>query len=273
MLLEWVIPVAILGGLLVLLISKKLIDYVFTKKQRNKFSLSGKKILEERDAKIQQFYKSHCANFPEEKIKKICSLKTLSQISESLKKGETTSEELYINFAKRIVEVAKPLNVLADVDFESGLAQARARDKERQESKDKSSFSIFHGIPISVKDQINVVGMKSTNGLIDTALNYKPSEDAVIISVFKELGAIISIKGNLPQGILGMESTNKLYGTTINPWDERRSCGGSTGGDAGLVATSSVPFALGTDFLGSLRIPPSFCGTYAYRSSSARLFI
>jgi len=116
----------------------------------------------------------------------------------------------------------------------------------------------FHGIPISVKDNMKVKGGISTAGCASLAA-WRPEEDAIIIQQMREQGAIIIVRGNVPQNILMLHSSS-FWGTSMNPFDKKRGCSGSSGGDAGLVAARCVPLAVGSDIGGSLRSPAHFCG-------------
>lgn len=90
------------------------------------------------------------------------------------------------------------------------------------------------------------------------------------MTFFKKAGAIILVKGNMGQVGFSIHSSNWIWGTSLNPHDTTRTCGGSTGGDAGLVAARCVPLALGADIGGSLRIPGAFNGVFAFKSSGLR---
>ena len=90
-------------------------------------------------------------------------------------------------------------------------------------------------------------------------------EDAVVVKQWKDQGAIPMVKGNVPQLVFALQSENDIYGRALNPYDALRTCGGSSGGDAGLVAARCVPLALGTDIGGSIRCPASFNGIYGFK--------
>jgi fatty acid amide hydrolase len=85
-----------------------------------------------------------------------------------------------------------------------------------------------------------------------------------------DAGAIILVKGNIPQLVYSCHSDNRVWGCAKNPYDQSRSCGGSSGGDAGLVASRCIPMALGTDIGGSIRIPCHFTGIRGFKPTSER---
>lgn len=97
------------------------------------------------------------------------------------------------------------------------------------------------------------------------------TKDAPFVQMLKEAGAIILVKGNLPQVLLSFHSENRIWGTAKNPFNRLRSCGGSSGGEAGLVAARCIPFGIGSDLGGSIRIPCEFSGTFGFKATSQRV--
>jgi fatty acid amide hydrolase len=125
------------------------------------------------------------------------------------------------------------------------------------------------GIPISLKDTIDIKGMASSIG--STArYDFKQPEDGAIVQVLKKSGMIPFVKSNVPQLAMTFESTNNLWGRATNPWDNTRAVGGSSGGEAALIAGRCSPLGIGSDIGGSVRIPSEFCGVYSFKPSSLR---
>jgi amidase len=124
------------------------------------------------------------------------------------------------------------------------------------------------GVPITIKDCINVAGMHTTWGNPAFA-EYVADEDAVVVQRLRAAGAIIVGKTN-PALMLGDfgQTDNPLYGRTNNPWDVDRTPGGSSGGAAAAVAAGLSRLDFGTDLVGSIRIPAAFCGVYGLRPSA-----
>lgn len=91
------------------------------------------------------------------------------------------------------------------------------------------------------------------------------------MNVLLEAGAIIYVKTNLPQTLLGFECSNPVWGRTTNPWNDNFTCGGSSGGEAALLAMDGSAGGIGTDIGGSLRIPASYCGVYSLKPASGRM--
>ena len=125
------------------------------------------------------------------------------------------------------------------------------------------------GIPIGVKDNIDVAGFATTGG--SPALrDYRPSADAPAVATLREAGANVVCKLNMHELAFGITSDNGTFGRVFNPFDSSRTAGGSSGGSGAAVARGIVPAALGTDTGGSVRIPASFCGVAGFRPSTGR---
>ncbi|MGH2442848.1 MAG: amidase family protein, partial [Chloroflexota bacterium] len=122
------------------------------------------------------------------------------------------------------------------------------------------------GLPITIKDAIDVEGLPTTSGLVDRRDRVAPS-DAPAVAALRRGGAIIMGKTNVPPRASDWQTSNELFGRTNNPWDSRRTPGGSTGGGAAAIAAGLSPLELGSDIGGSIRVPAAFCGVYGHRPS------
>ena len=97
------------------------------------------------------------------------------------------------------------------------------------------------------------------------------TEDSAVIEVLKKHGAIPFVKSNGPQMMMTIESVNHIWGRSKNPWNPERTVGGSSGGEAGLIASRCSPLGFGTDIGGSVRIPALYCGVYTIKPTAERL--
>jgi len=176
-----------------------------------------------------------------------------------------SSTEAVSAFIDRQNEVQPRLNAVAVALHDQALAAAKAADRDRPEDRQK-----LYGVPVTVKECFDVVGTATTAGLVGRASDLK-SDDAELVSRLRKAGAIITAKSNLAQLELFVESDNPLYGRTNNPWDVARTPGGSSGGEAALVAASASPLGLGTDIGGSVRVPAHFCGLCGLRATPGTL--
>ena len=128
----------------------------------------------------------------------------------------------------------------------------------------------LHGLPVAHKDLTLTRGIRTTFGSPIFA-EFVPDEDALIVERLRAAGAITIGKTNTPEFGAGSQTFNAVFGPTRNPWDESRTCGGSSGGAAAALAAGMVPIADGSDYGGSLRNPASFCGVAGLRPTPGRV--
>ncbi|KAG9239306.1 acetamidase [Amylocarpus encephaloides] len=211
------------------------------------------------------------AAYEEEKIltsDSITSIDDVDKLSELLEKGELCAEEVILAYIKRAVAAHKLTNCLTEICFESALQRARTLDQYLKVNG--KPIGPLHGIPFTVKDQFNVKGVDTTIGYVGMAFN-PAFDDAAVVKILQDLGAIVVAKTNLPQSIMWCETENPLWGLTTNPRNPAFTPGGSTGGEGALLTLQGTMFGLGTDIGGSIRIPSAINGLYGLKPSSARL--
>jgi len=127
-----------------------------------------------------------------------------------------------------------------------------------------------HGLPITIKEQFLLDGTASTLGL-QWRKNLRADRTGPLVTALRGAGAIILGKTNVSQSLSYIESDNPLYGVTRNPWDSTRTPGGSSGGEAAIIAVGGSALGLGSDLGGSVRIPANFCGLAALKPTNGRL--
>lgn len=125
------------------------------------------------------------------------------------------------------------------------------------------------GIPISLKDTLNVKGFDSSVGYSSNTFQPVPV-DGIVVQLLKEAGAVPFVKTNIPTSLLSFESTNDVWGRTTNPHNSKYSPGGSTGGESALLAFGGSRIGIGSDVAGSVRAPAHFSGCYSIRCSTGR---
>ncbi|GAB2595956.1 amidase [Kribbella endophytica] len=185
---------------------------------------------------------------------------TAGEMAAGLRAGAVSSVELTEEAIGRIERDDKVVNAVCVRDFERALVAAREADEARARGEDRPLL----GIPVTVKESYDVVGLPTTWGMPDQR-DFEPAEDAVQVSRLKAAGAVVLGKTNVPLGLQDIQSFNEVYGTTNNPWDDARTSGGSSGGSAAALALGFGALSIGSDLAGSLRTPAHFCGIYAHK--------
>jgi aspartyl-tRNA(Asn)/glutamyl-tRNA(Gln) amidotransferase subunit A len=183
-----------------------------------------------------------------------------------LNTGEISSVEIVRQLLDRSDRL-KRLNVFVHLDPESVLAQAHAIDTRRQSGEMVGRLA---GVPVAIKDVLCVDGEPTTCGS-RILRGFRPPYDATVISKLRAAGAIVYGKTNMDEFAMGSSTETSAYGPTLNPWDETRVPGGSSGGSAVAVAAELVPLALGTDTGGSIRQPAAVCGVVGLKPTYGRV--
>ncbi len=192
----------------------------------------------------------------------LCYLSAL-QLRDLYQKHEVSPVEVTEAILRRIDQLNPNLNAFITMTPELALKGARIAEQAYQTG---GSLPPLAGIPTSIKDLVSMTGIRTTRG----SLLYKdwvPDYDAPIIERLHEAGAVILGKTNLPELGWKGDSTNRIIGSTQNPWKHGRTAGGSSGGGTAAVAAGLGPLAQGSDGAGSIRIPSSFCGIYGLKPS------
>jgi len=184
------------------------------------------------------------------------------KLARLLRDGELSSRELLAAYVSRTERLNSRINAIVTADFEAAHLAATAADNIRARSSEP--LGVLHGLPVSVKDSLAVGGLRSTSGAIELA-DYVPTFDAPAVSALRRAGAIIFAKTNAPAWAADIQTHNRLFGTTNNPWDTGRTTGGSSGGSAAAASVGLSAFDIGTDLGGSIRIPSSFCGVFGHK--------
>lgn len=180
---------------------------------------------------------------------------SLAEAAERIRTGETTSVEV-VKAVLAQIEATEALNALTLVDAEGALAQAAAIDAKIASGE---SVGRLAGVPIVVKDNICVKGMRTTCAS-EILSNFVPPYDATVIERLKAEDAVFVGKANMDEFAMGSSSETSFYGAPRNPVDPARVTGGSSGGSAVAAAAHQCYASLGTDTGGSIRQPASFCG-------------
>ncbi|CDW76001.1 amidase family protein [Stylonychia lemnae] len=264
------------------LIVYKLINYMIWKTKNSRLNARSAQIVAERDSKTYNFIE-----VSPEKTQLILGLPDIREIRKNLFKRSFTISELVTVYSKRTVDIGRKLNLTMVELIDEALDTAKEYDlilEMKLKDGQQDQLPPLFGIPVSFKEnvklpkislnlfQISTKGDRNSRG----AQIYQEciaDEDAVTVKLFKKAGAIIIVKASMAQCGFSLHNSNNIIGTARNPYNQARTCGGSSGGDSALVAARCVPLAVGTDIGGSLRVPATFHGLFSFKPTGGRTSI
>ena len=183
------------------------------------------------------------------------------ELAQMLTDKQISSSELVSAYINRINTVDKKLNAFITKCFDDALEQARIIDQKRVSGAD---LPLIAGIPIGIKDNISVKGLKMTCGS-KMLENYVAPYDAAVIEKLRQSGGIMLGKLNMDEFAMGSSNQTSYFGACRDPYDTSKVSGGSSGGCAAAVSAGEAAYALGSDTGGSIRQPSAFCGTVGFK--------
>jgi amidase len=196
----------------------------------------------------------------------ICFL-TAIELSRGLRKKELSAQEVMAAHLRQIERVNPSVNAIVTLLANNALDEARQADERLAQGE---AIAPLHGIPVAHKDLQDTRGVRTTYGS-PIYKDHVPDRDTLLVERLKKAGAITVGKTNTPEFGAGSQTFNQVFGTTLNPYDLSRTCGGSSGGAAVALACGMIPLADGSDMGGSLRNPASFCNVVGLRPSPGRV--
>ena len=189
------------------------------------------------------------------------------EMADKIKNQEITSEEITEIIIERIEKINPIINAYCTPTFELARDMAKKADKAVKEGE---KLGLLQGVPISIKDETETKGIRTTYGSL-LFQNNVPREDEAVVKRLKDAGIVILGKTNTPAFGYKGETDNLIFGVTKNPWNLERTTGGSSGGAAGAVASGLGPIGIGSDGGGSIRIPSCFCGLFGLKPTYGRV--
>lgn len=185
----------------------------------------------------------------------------LSETILRLDVGEVTSQEL-VETALRTIDVHRAV----EQRIEYSRVEALEADSRRANGVKRSAID---GIPFGVKANIDINGIVTTSGARNNEV--PATQDGWIVSRLRELGAIPTLTTTMAEGALGAVTANAFTGLCSNPVNPQLNAGGSSGGSAAIVGSGALPFSIGSDTMGSVRIPAAYCEIVGYKPSRERI--
>jgi len=189
------------------------------------------------------------------------------ELAEAIRSRYVSSQEVIEAHLRRIEAVNPSVNAVTVVLAEQALEAAKAADRAVLAGAD---LPPFHGVPFTIKGNIDLAGTPTTQGLKALSGAY-PKLDAPVVERLKAAGAIPIGRTNLPNFAIRWHTDSELWGATVNPWNPSRTPGASSGGEAVALATGMSPLGLGNDTLGSLRWPAQCCGICVLKPTLGRI--
>jgi amidase len=189
------------------------------------------------------------------------------ELAGMIRAGEVSSTEVVRAHLRRVEEVNPALNAVVVVLAEEALAAAERADRETAAG---GELGPLHGVPVTVKENVDVAGTPTTQGVAALA-GAVPATDAPVVERLRRAGAIVLGRTNLPDMGLRISTDSSLRGLTRNPWHADRTAGGSSGGEAAALASGMTPLGVGNDIGGSLRNPAHCCGISSIKPSTGRV--
>ncbi|KAH8360207.1 hypothetical protein KR093_011395 [Drosophila rubida] len=214
-----------------------------------------------------------CVSTPRSVEQQVLLSKSAVDLAQQIRERKLKSYDIVKAYCERISIVNRELNAVVDGPFREALQQAQQIDinmAANAYSEQQLQELPFLGVPFTTKDSTAVAGKLQTMGLV-ARKQERANQDAEIVRLMKASGAIIIATSNVPELNKWMETRNMLIGGTNNPYDLRRSVGGSSGGEGALIAASCTAFGLGTDIGGSIRIPAFNCGIFGHKVTSCAI--
>ena len=186
-----------------------------------------------------------------------------TKLARMVRTGKIGAKELLDYYLARVEVHDGALNAIVVRDIEKARKHARAIDRARARGE---ALPPLAGVPMTVKESFNIAGHPTTWG--DPAFKDNiAASDALAVTRFREAGAVIFGKTNVPLMLADWQSYNAVYGTTNNPWDVTRTPGGSSGGSAAALAAGMTGLEIGSDIGASIRNPAHYCGVFGHKPS------
>ena len=194
--------------------------------------------------------------------------RSATALAAAIRAGEVTSQEVVDACLGRVAEINPAVNAATVVFYDR--ARRAAEEADTAVRAGRADLGPLHGVPFSVKENIDLTWSATTNGL-PLLKDAVPAADATDVARLRAAGAIPLIRTNMPDLGMRWHTDNALFGATVNPWDAGRTPGGSSGGEGAAIATGMTPFGIGNDYGGSVRLPAHANGVCGLKPTPGRI--
>ena len=192
--------------------------------------------------------------------------RSATELATAVRRREITAREVTDAHIDRLGRADSKLNMVAHERFGAARAEADKVDALVAETDDSRALPPLLGVPFTCKESIAVEGLPNCAGVV-ARRDHRASHTAPTIARLREAGAILLALTNVSELTLWVETENRVYGRTCNPYNPQRTAGGSSGGEAAAIACGGTPIGLGTDLGGSIRLPAFFNGIFGHKPS------
>src|SRR5499425_1378382 len=189
--------------------------------------------------------------------------RTAKELAADIRRKKIGCLELLDLYLERVDKHNPSLNAIIAMDVDGARKRARAADRALAR---KQMWGPLHGVPMTIKESYDVVGMPTTRGIPELKDNFPP-RNALAVDRLLDAGVVLFGKTNVPIHLADYQSYNAIYGITNNPWDVTRAPGGSSGGSGAALAAGLTGLEAGSDIGSSIRNPAHFCGVYGHKPS------
>ena len=187
-----------------------------------------------------------------------------TEMARALRAGSVTSRELVDAHIARIVGVNLRINAMVQFRFDDARLEADRADEQLRAATESTELPPLLGVPCTIKENFAFPGFPQVSGMV-ARRNAIATDEAPTVMRLRAAGAIVLGFSNTPELCMWMETNNRVYGRTGNPYDEKRIAGGSSGGEGSLIGAGASPFGLGADVGGSIRFPAFFNGVFGHK--------
>ncbi len=189
------------------------------------------------------------------------------ELAQKVREKKYSPVEITEAYIERTKKINPKINAMVEDNFDQALAEAKKKTEDLKKDPSLAEKQKLYGVPFTVKEMIAIEGFLHTAGNVHHR-EHRPEYTAPVVQRTLDQGAILLGTSNVPELGFWFETSNSIYGTTSNPYNYKKTAGGSTGGEGALIGSGCSVFGLGSDVGGSVRIPAFFCGVFGHKPTN-----